>query len=676
MAELSFKIDIDGNGFAKVKKLSGDLKKSDKQAKALGESLKKASRGIAIAGGAILTAGGAIALLTKQTMEQIDASTKASRAVGIQTELYTGLIHVMDLGGVSQESMNSSLKRFARNINDASNGIGTGKRAFEQLGISIKNSEGELKSQEQLLLEVADNFQKMENGASKTAIAQDIFGRSGADLINVLNGGSKAMQEQLKSAEALGVVFDEKLGAKVEYFNDRLTEVATSIKGFRIQFVSAFSDSNLFDGFIGMFKLLSKTISNFIQSEQFTKYLDHIHNALKSMVQPVTAVIVTFKALSKILWNMGQIVIDGLVGSFDMLTSLIAETGASLMAFFRGDWAGAVKIAEDSTAKIQKAMENLGSATDTNLNDIMDAVTGLEDDYVSMASSITEALNSTGSASQGFQFQNKEMTDAIVDQNKKAKESFSNYAESIIDTQLKINEEFHAMQANEFDLKREKEIEEHQKRMELIRGLDLEEAQQKELHKARLAEIDKAEADAKAKLDEARIRNNWAVATSYAESASRSITAMSLFFSKNKKLAQASILAQGAVAFMNAWTLLPNIPLATATAFLATAQTYSALDQLSKAKAFVTGGVIGGGEQFVRVNERGGGRPESILNSSATATLGAGTIDAINNGRFDVLEQKFSNSRPSININVNGVLTQEFYEETIKPMAEMDRFLS
>ena len=68
MAELSFRVDIDGNGFAKVKKLGKGLKDADKAGMRLGDSLKKVAKAGTVVAGAVTAGAGAIALLTKQTM--------------------------------------------------------------------------------------------------------------------------------------------------------------------------------------------------------------------------------------------------------------------------------------------------------------------------------------------------------------------------------------------------------------------------------------------------------------------------------------------------------------------------------------------------------------------------------------------------------------------------------
>jgi hypothetical protein len=63
--------------------------------------------------------------------------------------------------------------------------------AFRELGISIKNQDGSLRSSEAVMMDLADAFAKMEDGPNKAALAMKLFGRGGAELIPLLNMGSK-----------------------------------------------------------------------------------------------------------------------------------------------------------------------------------------------------------------------------------------------------------------------------------------------------------------------------------------------------------------------------------------------------------------------------------------------------------------------------------------------------
>ena len=275
--ELLFRVNVDANGLAKVTKLSKSFQDADKKAMLLGKTMEQNRQDLKRFGLGVTAVAGGIAYFSKKTLDSIDAQTKASRATGLQTELYTGLTHVAELGGVAQEKLNSSMKRFSKNINDASMGIGTGVRAFEQLGIKVEDNNGNLKTQEQLLFEVADKFEDMENGVQKTAIAQDIFGKSGTDLINVLNGGSDAMRAQLKEAEDLGLVFSEEIGAGVERAQDALTKVGASMKGFFIQILS---NEELMERFTATFDILTESAKWWIE-QATTKEIDEVTESMK-----------------------------------------------------------------------------------------------------------------------------------------------------------------------------------------------------------------------------------------------------------------------------------------------------------------------------------------------------------------------------------------------------------
>lgn len=81
---------------------------------------------------------------------------------------------------------------------------------FSKLGISTKDAEGRQKSFNTILFEVADKFKAMPDGIDKTALSMELFGRSGKDMIKVLNLGSDGIEELQKKADELGLTLNEK----------------------------------------------------------------------------------------------------------------------------------------------------------------------------------------------------------------------------------------------------------------------------------------------------------------------------------------------------------------------------------------------------------------------------------------------------------------------------------
>lgn len=184
----------------------------------------------AASAGAAYVAG--LAVLVKGSIDAADELSKTSQIVGVAVEDLSGLNHAADLSGVSLDELSASLNKLNKVNAQAYDGTGKGAKAYDALGISVKNADGTLKDNYQLMNEIADAFSKMEDGAQKSALAQDLLGKSGAKLIPLLNGGSKGIADFRAEAERLGLVIDEKTAKASEEFNDnlsRLQSVATGL---------------------------------------------------------------------------------------------------------------------------------------------------------------------------------------------------------------------------------------------------------------------------------------------------------------------------------------------------------------------------------------------------------------------------------------------------------------
>jgi hypothetical protein len=114
---------------------------------------------------------------------------------------------------------------------DTKNGLLESKRAFDELGISVLDASGQLRPMNDVMLEVADKFSKMEDGTLKAALAQDLFGRSGMQLIPMLNLGAEGLRQEAELAKKLGIVFDQDAASAADKFNDALAELKASIAG-------------------------------------------------------------------------------------------------------------------------------------------------------------------------------------------------------------------------------------------------------------------------------------------------------------------------------------------------------------------------------------------------------------------------------------------------------------
>jgi hypothetical protein len=214
-------------------------KRLNDEAAGANEGLSKLAK-IGIA--AVITAAGAAAAalvkMTRSAINTADEMMKASQSIGIGVEELSRLRYAAELSGVSFGGLKSSLNIMNRNLVDLSGKGNSATKALAKMGIEARSADGKLRSSTDILKDMADVFQRMPDGAEKSALAMAVLGRSGAEMIPLLNGGADAMNNLLKEANQFGIVIDERTGRKAEQFNDDLSRLKTMLQGVALQIAS------------------------------------------------------------------------------------------------------------------------------------------------------------------------------------------------------------------------------------------------------------------------------------------------------------------------------------------------------------------------------------------------------------------------------------------------------
>lgn len=204
--------------------------------KSLG-NFSKGTKGFATAANlAIAGAATAIGASIKHMINEADNIGKAAQKFGVPVEQLSALKYAADLADVSFEALGKGLGKLSKSmVEGLANPLGDSAKNFAALGISIKDSAGNLKSTETVFTDIADKFSRMEDGAEKTALALRIFGRSGAELIPLLNAGRTGIKAMTDEARKLGIVISADTAAKAEQFNDTLKKVSVSFNAIGLR---------------------------------------------------------------------------------------------------------------------------------------------------------------------------------------------------------------------------------------------------------------------------------------------------------------------------------------------------------------------------------------------------------------------------------------------------------
>lgn len=181
-------------------------------------------------GAAMATALGAIVVTT---IEMADKMGKLAQTTGFTTEKLSALSYAAKMADIDQESLGKGLEKLAKNMDAAAQS--QAPSAFGRLGISVKDASGHLKESDVVLGQIAEKFSKMPNGAQKTALAMEIFGKAGAQLIPLLNEGKDGLEELRAEAERLGLVIDGQTAQAAQKFQDDLKRMKMAAEGAALQ---------------------------------------------------------------------------------------------------------------------------------------------------------------------------------------------------------------------------------------------------------------------------------------------------------------------------------------------------------------------------------------------------------------------------------------------------------
>lgn len=223
------KMFLDASGWkASVDQIKKDEVTLKNSAQKIGQSFTLAFKVAAAAATATI---GTLGLIVKKTADAGDAFNDMSKRVGISVEQLSAYDLLAKKTGTSMEGLGVAFRGLSSRMLDASRGLEAQKQTFDELGIKITDGSGKLRSMNDVLLDVADRFSRMEDGTKKAAYAQDLFGRSGMELIPMLNEGRAAILANIDAARRLGLVWSTEDARAADNFNDSLAELTGGIRG-------------------------------------------------------------------------------------------------------------------------------------------------------------------------------------------------------------------------------------------------------------------------------------------------------------------------------------------------------------------------------------------------------------------------------------------------------------
>jgi phage-related minor tail protein len=206
-----------------VAKASASLKTAGKNMKDTGKSL---TEGLTVP---IVGAVAGLTVLATKTAQAGDEMDEMAARTGFSVEALSEYKYVAGLAGVELDGLEVAVKKMQNTVTDAQNGTKAAAAALDQLGISAQSLRG--LSPEEQFDRIAAAVAGIEDPTRRAALAQDVFGRSGTDLLPMLAGGADGIARLRQEARDLGVVWTNESAAAAAKFSDDLERVKAGVAG-------------------------------------------------------------------------------------------------------------------------------------------------------------------------------------------------------------------------------------------------------------------------------------------------------------------------------------------------------------------------------------------------------------------------------------------------------------
>lgn len=294
-----------------------------------------------IAGGAALAAEN-----VRKIADEADELGKASQKIGIAVEALSELKYTADLSGVSFQGLQTAVTRLTKSMSEIAKGTeNDAARAFELLDINVKNSDGTLRSANEVMADVAEKFSSFRDGAEKTALAIAVFGRAGAEMIPLLNAGAEGLQKSNIEAREFGAVMSGPLAKASENFNDNMSRIQYAVKGVFIAIANE------------LVPIISDWSDGLVKSIKEMQLFERTGEIMRSVINSITEAVIwasgRLEGFSAIVERIGQ-------GAKELASGEFSK-GWETLKSGSDAYAEAVKRASDRIDEFRKKSDDLAA---------------------------------------------------------------------------------------------------------------------------------------------------------------------------------------------------------------------------------------------------------------------------------------------------------------------------
>ena len=314
----------------KVKELAGKMVGATDNTKTFTDVLKAnlTADALKATGKALLEVGKAVFELGANSAAYADDVMVLSTQFGLSTDRIQEFKYMAELTDTSLETITGSLTKLTKNMQTASKGTGDTYKAFEALGVSITDSNGELRDSEAVFGDVIDALGKMDNQTQADAYAMQIFGKSAMELNPLIAAGSDAIAQYTEEAHQMGYVLDEETLASLGELDDSMQRSQNAINAVKTQ-IGSYLAPVIAD--------ITEAFAEWAMSVDWKAVASTIKSAVDVIAKVIKSLIDIFKTIIETAVKVGKAIKDIFTGKFEWPKIKMPHFGISPKGWKIGD---------------------------------------------------------------------------------------------------------------------------------------------------------------------------------------------------------------------------------------------------------------------------------------------------------------------------------------------------
>lgn len=182
--------------------------------------------------------------MTLKVAADADEILTQSAITGVPTEMLQAWEYAAPLIDTDVGTITGAMTKLTKAMGEAQSGSESAQAKFAELGISIEDSSGHLRSSDEVLMDVIDALGQMESGTERDAAAMELLGKNAQELNPLINAGSQAIEKYADEAHALGYVLDNDQIAKLGAVDDAYQKLQLTQEAVRKQLAAEFAPAS------------------------------------------------------------------------------------------------------------------------------------------------------------------------------------------------------------------------------------------------------------------------------------------------------------------------------------------------------------------------------------------------------------------------------------------------